>query len=925
MLMVTQTGRGEVAVIDMTNKSILDEDPAAPGTEFLPIGAMPVSIVSTPGGSATFIATAEVGREALFVLPTSCVMPPKSGEVVHDLTQWSACKLPAAPGEMVMVPDTTEDPLGGFRKSCDAPSTPVVADASRSDCPADWDAEERIKPFGRRKILVTLPALGGVALLDARSLYALQPGAFESCPIERWLPLSLQIPTSSEQALPDELENAACPISNGFYFPPLENPRSMPAGIAFRDGHLYVADRGVPLIHELDLGNPCDPHELAPLVPTSIEDENRPVLTSDVAVSELTPGHKRYVYAVDDALGNLMAFDVSPGSTQRRPLVLPGLPYLPFDAPDRINTNLNSARAKDVLFVTHDVPIVDQASSSASTGVTCDPNPHTPTAGWGYRTSSDYSLGANPSKLRGTFAMVALSDGHVSVIDVEDWDQPCRRPVEGNTSTAPNWRGCAGDTESVYTDGSGARTVSDEASCNVIEPHRPRSARFIATNSSVGTGAPSLPSFPTLTTPSGQSPGGSSTRTSSTPKLLAVPYPVSNGTSEVNIGSTRYFIKPSPSEPNGATVLDVSPVATEHHSVILPLIEPRAYLPTENFSLTYEGKLFDDRQTGLLGHSDLSITDPDAQFCDQGVQDIDVTNGVSRQYISADADQAAFVSSHGDFVQITADFSDTDPYWAGLGSGCAADATTGVSGINGCRSYFGTTDNYKATRELTVVEAYQDRLMLQPRGNDPALADNLRCCFAGTVKYTVRAAHQWVFRGQRPLSRVAADATKRCRLDDCSPRRLHIRSRAFEITSSDTVCDEDRNACSCSGDQCIVGIGPKTEDAACVQAANGPVDPNTEAGRTLPVGCIFDSIKARFAVYSGTSPSIRDMVFSWQVTGGFVPYQITLSNNFTGSAVMPQSMTSAPNLNAFFVVDGVSGGVFEFALDPFTINGNPYL
>jgi hypothetical protein len=84
-------------------------------------------------------------------------------------------------------------------------------------------------------------------------------------------------------------------------------------------------------------------------------------------------------------------------------------------------------------------------------------------------------------------------------------------------------------------------------------------------------------------------------------------------------------------------------------------------------------------------------------------------------------------------------------------------------------------------------------------------------------------------------------------------------------------------------------------------------------------------LKARFAIFSGTNPSIRDMSFGWLVEGGFVPYELNLANHLTGSAIMPQSLFQAPNLNAFFVIDGVSGGVFEVALDPFTINGDPFL
>ena len=49
--LVTQPLRGEVAVIDLTatSNSVLDNEPSIPGTNFLPVGAMPTAIASTPG------------------------------------------------------------------------------------------------------------------------------------------------------------------------------------------------------------------------------------------------------------------------------------------------------------------------------------------------------------------------------------------------------------------------------------------------------------------------------------------------------------------------------------------------------------------------------------------------------------------------------------------------------------------------------------------------------------------------------------------------------------------------------------------------------------------------------------------------------------------------------------------------------------
>ena len=959
LLMVTQTGRGEVAVVDMTNQRIVDEDPSIPGTEFLPIGAMPVSIASTPGGASTFVATAEHDREAIFVLPTSCIMPPGANEPPRDLTQWSACKLPAAPGEMVIVPDATIDSSGGYRQACPADSVAEVNDVNRSDCPADWDADERIDPPGRRKLLITLPTLGGVALLDARSLYNLQPGSFQPCVIERWLELSKQVPTNVSQEIPDDLKAPPnCSIPNRYSFgPPQSGYVSQPAGIAFKDGQLYVADLGVPVVHNLDLADPCNPRELAPLVPSSINEPARSVFTSDVAVSDLTrDGKQRFVYAVDDYQGSLMAFDVSPGSQQRSPLVF-SASYLPFDPPDRIRTSISNARVRDLMFVTHDVPFVNPDTTSASTGVLCDPSPllDTTVPAAEYRTSSDYTRGAAPSKLRGTFAVVALTDGNVGVVDVEDFDTPCRRPVDVNQP----WRGCIESVSQPYRTSSGSRTVSDEASCRVVEPHRARSGRFVATNSTVGTGAPSLPTFPALTSPSGELAAGSSSQGSHAPKLLAVPYPVAQpdagappvvaGHSEVYVGSTLYWVRQYNSESStelGATLLDVAPSSATNNSVLLPFVEPRAYLPSENFSLTYEGKLFDDRQSGYFFPSNtMTFVDPDARFCDQGVQDIDLTTRMADDFVStsdaqlAASQRSAFAPNHTDFVQITSKFSDNDPYWTNApGSTCAKASATGISGINGCRSYFGTAenDNLKSTRELTILEAYQDRLVLEPRDGSATTIANLHCCFPGTVMYTVRGAHQWVMRGQQPMINVTVNvgANNRC-VRDCDPRKAHLRNRAIEIASSPKAClpspsatpctcaspDPDTGKCSISTEP--PAIGPSTDlDAVCVVGDDVQVDPNSTS---LPTGCVFDSLKARFAVYAGASPSVRDMTFAWQVSGGFVPYELNLANNLTGSSIMPQSMTPAPNLNALFVVDSVSGGVFELVLDPFGINGNPYL
>ncbi len=826
LLMVTQQERGEVAVIDMTTRVVLDEDPTVPGTEFLPIGKLPVAITSTPGGASTFVATAEPGREAIFALPTSCAVAPSANQPPRDLTQWSACKLPAAPGEMTILSDATLNSGGEFRRTCDGDGVSDVDPITRSDCPADWDAEQQISPAGRRKLLVTLPTLGGVAILDARNLFDRVPGTFGDCTIERWLPLSPSVPTGvQEQRIPADLvpSDPSCTVTPRYSVgPPPSGFVAKPAGIAVKEGQLYVADMGTPLVHVLNVKDPCDPHELPPLLPSSYDVPTRPVYTSSVAVSDLTSKGERFVYAVDSDDGSILAFDVSPNATQKTPIIRDGTKYLPYYSPDRIQTNLQNASVKDLLFVTHDVPIVDVGSATSATGIQCNPNPAVlGETSAEYRTSGDYTRGASPSKLRGTFAIAALSDGHLGVVDVEDWDAPCRRPIQSNSSSVPDWRGCSNDLSlpnGLYALSDGTRTVSDESSCRVVEEHHARSGRFFANNTTVGTSAPSLQTFPTLTSITGNVATDSSSKATANPRMLAVAFPNPPEVSEVFVGSTLYYLSNGSTPPNNATLLSVNPAVASNNSLLLPLVEPRTYLPAENFSVTFEGKLFDDRQTGFLSLSDfdagleLTLADHDAGFCDQGVEDSDAAAKQAKQFVSTDtqlqdAQTAAFALDHTDKVQVTIDFTDSNPYWSTpVGAACAKDDKLGVSGISGCRTYFGTPTDFKDTREWRILEAYQDKLVLDPASHDATALANLHCCFPATVLYTVRAPNTWLFRGQQPMTNVVVNpASNRCVInDECNPRKQLLRNRIIEISSTDTSC----------GDACSIGA-PTTKSPVC--------------------------------------------------------------------------------------------------------------
>ena len=114
--LVTQLFTGEVAVIDLTTSSnaLVDQNQAVPGTTFLPTGAQPTDIVATPGGMATFVASAQPGFEAIYAMPSNMIR----GEGA-SLTDWPSCALPVAPGKMLIGIDEA-DASGATRYSCDA-------------------------------------------------------------------------------------------------------------------------------------------------------------------------------------------------------------------------------------------------------------------------------------------------------------------------------------------------------------------------------------------------------------------------------------------------------------------------------------------------------------------------------------------------------------------------------------------------------------------------------------------------------------------------------------------------------------------------------------------------------------------------------------------------------------------------------------
>jgi hypothetical protein len=361
----------------------------------------------------------------------------------------------------------------------------------------------------------------------------------------------------------------------------------------------------------------------------------------------------------------------------------------------------------------------------------------------------------------------------------------------------------------------------------------------------------------------------------------------------------------------------MDPAQSDRNSLLLSFEEPRAYIPSEEFTASYEGVI---RQAGqaLLSFdvsSGLGVIDEglNASLCSSGVQDVDVTGVVAQELGVTAADRESFTRRHADYAQLTGPFLEEDnAYWAAPDGGaeCGAaffqeqgDTTARLVGRPFCEQFFGPPELPSEWRDLRVVQASEDRLLVEPRSFDPRensanrrrqLVEFAACCFPGLTSYQVRAGHQWVVRGSATGSphRVTTDPTSLRCVRDCNPLVQRQQSRAFELSCSE----------NCPVDEPPIGLAQAGEDFACVvDNVEGGIEPGEPGAE-----CIFQSLTTRFAMYRGREPSARDMRFRWQLSDGFTPLTIPLSSTERST---PRSLLLLPETSRLVVSDGTMRGI----------------
>src|SRR5690606_32657727 len=100
--LVTQSSRGEVAAVDLSENLILGSDRRVPGFTFVRTGELPVAIALRPEAPETTY-VADFGSRDVVRLPTALFRASSGDALVGD----ARFPLPGAPTDMVLTPDGT--------------------------------------------------------------------------------------------------------------------------------------------------------------------------------------------------------------------------------------------------------------------------------------------------------------------------------------------------------------------------------------------------------------------------------------------------------------------------------------------------------------------------------------------------------------------------------------------------------------------------------------------------------------------------------------------------------------------------------------------------------------------------------------------------------------------------------------------------
>lgn len=897
--LVTQSLRGELAVVDLTAQRVVDQDRENPGVNFLPVGKLPVDVASTSDGRMSFVTSADPFKPAVYAIPSARILGDSQTLVggsatANTLPSWPVCALPQKPGPIAVVPRADGYDVAVVLPGDAANAAKVVLIGAKA-----FEDPSALPP-GQ---LVPCPISAAIELAEAVPS-AFGPGA----PWPDGVPYATVDSTMFKGASLLPRNASACSLTPPATYPlaPLPGSHAHASWAVQDGGFLFVADDGLPLVHVIDVSAPAALSELPPYVATSLANPDRVVSVSQIAVSPRTRDLKRYMYALDAKQGTVLVYDVTdPRSGPRSPMVRPHPELTPLQPRDRLAF---SSPVASLAFARHDFPLTQVGSSplqASRSGLLCNPSGSITTSTLTPQ-SSDTELGAlyrvgenggglalGPKRLRGVFGLLTLSSGQVVTVDVDDWDAPCRRPavLDGAAALALDAKGAALLSTELASqlaepdragDPWGAPTAvgaSGEGFFPVSAPHRVRSNVVLTDDPTTGQNIPSIVGVP---------------------QLLLGTKPVSGS--------------------------DAAAAGYASLSVSLAGDDPTVHAD-QDWTFTYEGMLpgFNGVAATLDtedGWRSLTFFQKAGAFCAHGVHDLALgQRTVAALQAEVDASNGALAMPPRagdrtfDYVQLSDDLLPPgDSYWTNDSSPTPATCwtmpdggriTSPVDRYNTCVQTFGTASAPTLARDLPVLEAYDGRLVTGRflyGGSTPSTQSRIvaprdtageaslklvQCCFHAQAGFHVRASGQWlaVGAGVGYLHHVAPDsAAGRC-VSSCDERLSLMNARGFDLTVQ--------------------------------QAQSFKRDANSPFSIRNPL------LAASFVAAAAPSQGLftneqRDLTYKLSTHGGFAIELVTLTSA-SSTAVSPQSMRYVSPLGQMGIVDGSTLGLILVDLNTLVV------
>lgn len=740
--LVTQTTRGEVAVVNLETGRVRDSRRDVPGYTFVPVGEFPSAII-VPPNHPEVVYVANFGSRDIYALSTSTMIDLNAGEsavlqVVPVRVPMGDDSMRGGPKDMVLSPS-------GDALLVAVPELSTVLRMPIRDCVApetECILSDQIQaiPMGeslRRTLAAPAPPA------DPEP-YQMHCGDFE--------------PTAPSPGAPPEL-----PAD-------LDTIEARPYGLAVDPfcagggtgcaGRVFVADAALPLIHVIDLAG-FDAGPLADPAAAVIDPWVSGAPTLDVAVTPRVPrsigasgDDTQYVYAIDNTDATVLVM-------QDGVLLHPGAD--PSQRPDRVPLGRATANAF--------------GAPRAMTLEVVTPRFDETRAGDQYL-GADECGGAGggeptPRRLSGVFLTVATSDGLVFVVDVHDMElapgpgaeEPCRRCPTGDAPLLVRHRPRLADNYlDVRDDGRGALSAT-RAQADLVFDGRSYRVRPDGTSPN-----PTLPDLACIAC--------------SVPLLRA--FPESRSLADAGAAADPGEPDDTPQGVDGGAPDQAQSCPAEAPALICATGDP--WLSQDrNWTLTYEGAIpFDNGES--IGHrGQFRTPDADASKNISGTLEFISELDFCKNGVIGDDDAPEGV--RGDALLITAALPDKSRYPADFTRQQRDDCAA-------LRAALDDDPDYRI--RFGIRRAYRDYLVLEERTLDraddvPPGYDTIVKCMNGRLM-TFQVQTRDAYRVQGSLSgfqspTVATGPSHRCVPDpDADPllqgRAVHgrvFRNRFFEL------------------------------------------------------------------------------------------------------------------------------------------------